>query len=50
MYAEVADTIDFSWAENHDFSEVDYFFMPVKHNDNYVVLVIDNVHKKYHFL
>ncbi|CAN1165875.1 hypothetical protein LINPERPRIM_LOCUS33984, partial [Linum perenne] len=24
--------------------------MPVRDNFNYVVLVIDNVHKKYHFL
>ncbi|CAN0906404.1 hypothetical protein LINGRAHAP2_LOCUS24225, partial [Linum grandiflorum] len=44
------DTIEFSWAKDLDFSQVDYWFIPLHHGDHFRLCVVDNVQCWYDFL
>ncbi|CAN0838644.1 hypothetical protein LINGRAHAP2_LOCUS23206 [Linum grandiflorum] len=40
----------FSWAKDLDFSQVDYWFIPVHIEEHFVLFVIDNVRCKFDYL
>ncbi|CAN0885475.1 hypothetical protein LINGRAHAP2_LOCUS15128 [Linum grandiflorum] len=40
----------FSWAKDLNFSQVDYWFIPVHIEEHFVLCVIDNVHCKFDYL
>ncbi|CAN0898673.1 hypothetical protein LINGRAHAP2_LOCUS19846, partial [Linum grandiflorum] len=44
------DIIEFLWAKGLDFSQVDYWFIPLHHGDHFRLCVVDNVQCCYDFL